>query len=186
MLLVGDEQGARLLVLAQVVITVRETEPALLQMQAVRRAVPRVRADERREAGPHPVGLQRGDRARKPGGFGDALDEVELAGGRAEPGGVRRRLVHPARVEVADELPLRARGRARAGGLLDDGAEHLAIRVADLVPDAPGDLVRRDLSAAEPRAVREGEEVFTRRSRAIDVFDMDARAGEGVRVLDSS
>jgi hypothetical protein len=154
-LLVGGAQRLLLGAGRKVVVTLRQSEPALGEMRHDGVRVFEVGEDlgieERR-------GLQALNLAREdeegvtiPGG----VDLRQPGLDRREPGGLDRRLVHAGAVEVADLLAFGVPGGV-LGGVFDQPLEQLAIALVDDRERAyPLVLVGRQLDLVEPAAAGE-------------------------------
>src|SRR5690606_16766902 len=110
-----------------------------------------------RRTGAFPPGTAESFDEIRPGA--DALDGRELRPQRLDAERVQPLHVHVARVVVGDLLLERARSGLRRHELVDDLPYALVGFVAQPVEDAVAALVRRNLEARKPGAVRIAEEV---------------------------
>jgi hypothetical protein len=117
---------------------------------------------------------------RELGRVRDALDAREQLGGAGEARGVHRRLVHAARVQVADETDVPVFGRGPRG-VLEDLVQRLLVALVELAESAPDGLVLRDLRRREPAAVRVHVEVVARRDARVHELALDRPLRDGLR-----
>src|SRR5207245_11057242 len=99
-------------------------------MEAVRRAVLRIRADHEMEPR-RGARVERPERADEAGAVRDIRDQVELRGRGPEAGRLDGRFVHPAREEVANELEVRPWRRSADGRRFHDGLARSEVRARD-------------------------------------------------------
>jgi hypothetical protein len=103
-----------------------------------------------------------------------AVDRRQLAVERPQPDFFRARLVHEARVEVADFLRLGARRAARGlRGIFDDRAEIRLRFVDEHVERTVRRFVGRDCGPGEPDAVGVIENVVLRPDVLVEGGDLD-------------
>src|SRR4051812_10347355 len=170
---------ARLLVVLQVVVAVRQTEAALHEVDDVLGARERVGHHAQGESRAHAVPLKPAEQRRQVVARRDAFGAAKDVAQAREARPLDALLVQAARVEIADELLVP--GPALARRILEDLVEHGEVSVADLAETAPAGLVVGDRRGGEPRAIRVLEEVVARPHRFVHELPLDRTRRVGPR-----
>ena len=107
----------------------------------------------------------------------DRRNRFQRLADRLDPFGFDRRLVHVARVVVADAAFVGTGGRAACSRTLEEVASPLRCPLDQEVPYAGAAAVGRNLGALHPRTVREAEEVVARGDQTIHAGKVDIVRG---------
>ena len=171
---VGGEDVGVLLV--AVVRLVGQPQPGLAEVQQVAGGVLGVGVDVGAGASADTGALQPAEHHGQLGGVGGGVDRRQFVeqGPHTDP--LDRRLVHEARVEVADALLVGALLGVGLRGLADQVADLLLGAVVERPEGAVGGAVGRDVVLGQPAAVDVAEQVVLRAGLVVDVAQVDARA----------
>ena len=167
--LVGLAGGGEVLVVAQVVIPVRHSEPGLEQADDVGLRILLVDFDVQLERAVRVVG-RRGDVRRHVGERLQACDAGQFRLCRREARGLDRRGVDEGGIQVAQLAPFGAQVRVRRREQLGD--DRLELRLVALVEfeiDAGELPIRRNRGGPEPAAVGVAKEIHPRWRSGIEV-----------------
>ncbi len=174
--LVGGANLRHLRCRRQVVVPIGQTESALQQIRHVFRWIFQRLCDEHAEQvlGPEirvvqriDIGAERAtDDACQRAPVGNRADRVQLGRERREAFGFYRRLIHEARVEIANLLRIAARPAALRE-ILDERHRPLPREVGEHGPRPIAGFVSRNSRGLAPAAVRVRVEVVSGRDRSI-------------------
>ena len=171
----------------EVVLAVGHAEAALQQERRIAARVVQVlghpeaeqvvRVEIGRVQHVHVCAQRAADQARETRRVGDRRDAVERGLERLEPLRLDSRLVHEARVVVADLPGVGSCGSPRSGQLGDQVGRPLVRQLLERGARPVAAPVGRDLRVFDPGPVRVAEEVVSRRDRGVDAREVDAGGG---------
>ncbi len=169
----GDRRGVAL----QVVVAIRQAEPAGRNDRDALRGVAGIllaaEAEEHSaasEAGVQPA-EERGDRL----GVRDLVDRPHVGADRIEPGLVDLRQIHAGSEVIPELAQLGIGGAGVARRLFEEPPEELLVLVVELAVDAPARLVGRDRVLRPPAVAGVGVEVDTGIDRPVHESGLEAR-----------
>ena len=161
-------QFFRSVVRLRVIIAVRHSEPTLHRLRDLPRAVLIVLSRSEIEERVHAIHVQMRDFLQHILSIFDAVDLCQLVLQRFGPHRFNRFLVHPARVIIANFFRNGVTA-FRLRRFLRDRVERVVVVLDQNVKAAPARLVRRNLRALDPTAVRVKKEIVRRLDRYIHV-----------------
>jgi hypothetical protein len=167
----GDDVGEFFLA---VVRLVGQAEAALVQMHDVASGLAGVVDDVRSERPGYAGPARLPDQADQAGHVGHRVDSRQSRLDRRVPELLATRLVHEARVQVADLALLGSFRGLGLCGVLDDGADRLLGVVAQIDERAGHRAVFRYRRRVQPASVDVPEQVVLDTYRFVDVFGVDA------------